>query len=203
MPAHKEKLENHHRQSEAVVFLGAIDVSEGHALQLRRSVFRKAGVASVGPAVNRDLKAVDIEQVDRRLPRDQDVFGVQVADDEAVFVNGGDGARDVGRDVDQKGPGGFWEFLEPALGAVQGVNLFGAADLFHDEAGDLAAGRVEQHVDGPAREVEQPVISEAGEGDELLGLLRRRRLVVNLGDQVAAILNFVNLAFGADSDTPS
>src|SRR5262249_16341394 len=159
------------RQSEAVVFLRAIDVAEGHALQFRRSVFRKAAVAAIGPAVNRDLKAVDIEQVDRRLPRDQDVFGIQIADDEAVFVDGGDGAGDVGREVDQKGPGGFWEFLEPALWAVQGVNLFGAADLFHDEAGDFAAGRVAQHVDGPGREVEQPVISEAGEGDELLGLL--------------------------------
>src|SRR5262245_19753742 len=202
MPAHKEKLENHHRQSEAVVFLRAIDVSEGHALQLRRSVFRKAAVAAVGPAVNRNLKTVDVEQVDRRLPRDQDVFGIQVADDVAVFVDGGDGASDVGRDVDQKGPGGFGEFLEPALGAVQGVNLFGAADLFHDEAGKVAARRFAQHVDVPGGEVEQSVISEAGECDELLGLLRRRRLVVNLGDQVGAVLNFVNLALAADPDSP-
>src|SRR5262245_14108937 len=203
MPSQKEQLEDHDGYTETIMLLRTIHIAEGDALQFGRSVFSEAAVASVGLTINRDLKAVDIEQIDRRLPRDQDVFGIQVADDEAVFVNGGDGASDVGRDVDQKGPGGFWEFLEPALGAVQGVNLFGAADLFHDEAGDLAAGRVEQHVDGPGREVEQPVISEAGEGDELLGLLRRRRLVVNLGDQVAAILNFVNLAFGADSDTPS
>ena len=73
------------------------------------------------------LEAVDVEQIDRGLTRDQDVFGVYVADDQAVFMYRGDGSRDVGRDVDQKRPRRFRELLQPALGTVQRVNFFGQA----------------------------------------------------------------------------
>ena len=74
MPAHKQKLEDHHPQSETIVLLRAIYVAEGDALQFRRSVFRKSAFAAVGLALGRDLEAVDVEQVDRGLLRDQDVF---------------------------------------------------------------------------------------------------------------------------------
>src|SRR5262245_37468566 len=119
-----------------------------------------------------------------------------------MFVNGGDGSRNIGRDVDQKGPRRVWKLLQPALGAVQRVYLFGPADLFHDEAGDGAVWRVAQHIDRPGGEIEQPFIAEARQDDEFLGLLRRRRLVINLGHQVAFILNFVDLALRAGSDSP-
>src|SRR5215475_15923450 len=102
MSAHKEKLENQYRQSEAVVFLRAIYLAEGDALQFRRRIFRKSALAAVSLPLGRDLEAVDVQQVDRGLPRDQDAFGVHVADHQAVFVDGGDGSRDVGRDVNQK-----------------------------------------------------------------------------------------------------
>src|SRR5262245_38196517 len=171
MPSQKEQLEDHDGYTETIMLLRTIHIAEGDALQFGRSVFSEAAVASVGLTINRDLKAVDIEQIDRRHPRDQNVFGIQIADDEIVFVDGGYGARDVGRYVNQKRPGGFWEFLEPAFRAVQGVNLFGAADLFHDEAGDLAARRIAQNIYRPGREIEQPVIAQAGKRDELLRLL--------------------------------
>src|SRR6266508_1096035 len=201
MPAHKEKLEDYDRQPEAIVLLRAIHVAEGDALQFRRSVFRKSSFAAVGLAVGRDLEAVDVEQVDRGLPRDQDVFRVQVADDQAVFVDEGDGPCDVRSDVDQERPRRFGEFLQPALGAVQRVNLLGLADLFHYEADDLSVRSVAQRRDRPGGEIEQPFIAEARQDDELLGLLRRRRLVIDLGHQVAVILNFVDLAFRAGSDS--
>src|SRR6185503_21303515 len=107
------------RQSEAIMFLRAIYVAESDPLQFRRSVLRKSAFAAVGLALGRDLEAVDVKQVDRGLMRDQDVFGVHVADDQAVFMYRGDGPRDVGRDVDQKRPRRFRELLQPALGTVQ------------------------------------------------------------------------------------
>src|SRR5262245_57526435 len=203
MPAHKEKLEDYHRQSEAIVLLPAINVAESDALQFRRSVFRKSALAAVGLAVGRDLEAVDVEQVDRGLPRDQDVFRVHVADDQAVFVDEGGGPRDVRGDVDQERPRGLGEFLQPALGAVQRVNLLGLADLLHHEADDLSVRRVAQRRYRPGGKIEQPFIAEARQDDELLGLLLRRRLVIDLGHQVAFILNFVDFSLGADSDSPS
>src|SRR5262249_35855835 len=89
-----------------------------------------------------------------------------------------------------------------ALGAVQRVNLLGLADLLHHEADDLPVRSVAQRRDRPRGEIEQPFIAEARQDDELLGLLRRRRLVIDLGHQVAIILNFVDLAFRAGSDSP-
>src|SRR5262244_2519999 len=119
-----------------------------------------------------------------------------------MFVNGGDGSRDIGRDVDQKGPRRVRKLLQPALGAVQRVYLFGPADPFHHEPDDGAVWRVAQHINRPGGEIEQSFIAEARQGDEFLGLLRRRRLVINLGHQIASILNFVDLALRADSDSP-
>src|SRR5215813_5488312 len=95
-----------------------------------------------------------------------------------MFVNGGDGSRDVGRDVDQKGPRRVWKFLQPALGAVQRVYLFGLADLFHDEAGDRAVWRVAQHINRPGGEIEQSFIAEARQGDERLVNLSARPVEV-------------------------
>src|SRR5262249_53427327 len=201
VPPHKEKLEDHHRQPEAIVLLPAIHFAERYALQFRRSVFRKPALAAVGLAVGRDLEAVDVQQVDRGLPRHQDVFGVQVADDQPVFVDGGHRPRDVRGDVNQERPRRLWEFLQPALGAVQRVNLLGLADLLHHEADDLSVRSVAQRRDRPGGEIEQPFIAEARQGDELLGLLRRRRLVIDLGHQVAIILNFVDFAFRAGSNS--
>jgi hypothetical protein len=47
MPAHKEKLKDDDRQSEAVMRLRAIDIAEGDALQFRRGVSRKAAIAAI------------------------------------------------------------------------------------------------------------------------------------------------------------
>src|SRR5262249_34881959 len=46
-------------------------------------------------------------------------------------------------------------------------------------------------------------IAESRQDDEFLGLLRRRRLVVNLSRQITSILNFVDRALRSDSDSPS
>src|SRR5262245_53707985 len=138
MSPHKQKLKDQYRQSETVVLLLAIYFAERHTLQFRRRVFWKSSFAAVSLAVERDLKAVDVQQMDRRPSSDQDVFGIHVAYDQSMFVDGRDGSRDVGSDINQKGPRSFGEFLQPAPRAVQRVNLFGFADLFHHEAGDFS-----------------------------------------------------------------
>src|SRR5262249_36837635 len=125
----------------------------------------------------------------------------QVSDDQAVFVYGRDGSRDIGRNVNQERPRSSGEFLQSALGAVQRMSLFGLADLFHHEADDLSVRRVTQRRYRPGREAEESFITEARENDEFLGFLRRRWLVINLCHQIASTPNFIDFAFRAGSDS--
>src|SRR5262249_52921724 len=109
MPAHKQQLEDHHRQPETIVLLPSIYVSERHALQFWRCIFWKPSLTTIGLAFDRNLETVDIEQIDRGLPRDQDVFGIEIAYHQSVFVDGRYRSRDVGRGIDQKRPRSFGE----------------------------------------------------------------------------------------------
>src|SRR5262249_24867039 len=81
--------------------------------------------------------------------------------------------------------------------------LFGLANLFHDEAGDLSVRRVTQRRYRPGREIEESFITEARQNDEFLGLLRRLRLVINLCHQIISTPNFIDVAFRAGSDSAS
>src|SRR5262252_1237092 len=160
MPTHKQKLKDRHSQPEPIVLLRAINVAKSDALQFGWRVFRKSSFAAICLAVEPDLEAVDVQQIDRRLPRDQDVFGIHVSDDQTMFVYGRDGSRDIGRDVNQERPRSSGEFLQSALGAVQRMNLFGLANLFHHEAGDLSVRRVTQRRYRPGRKIEESFITE-------------------------------------------
>src|SRR5215475_8231442 len=116
-------------------------------------------------------------------------------------MDGRDRSRYVGRHVNQKRPRRFRKFLQPALRAVQRVYFLRLTDLLHHEAEDFSIRLLAQRRDGPGREVEQPFIAEARQDDEFLGLLWRRRLMIELGHQVALIPNFIDLALGAGPDS--
>src|SRR5262249_32605926 len=146
---HKQQLEDHHRQPETIVLLPSIYVSKRHALQFWRRIFWKPSLTTIGLAFDRNLETVDIEQINRSLMSDQDVFRVQVAYHQSVFVDGHYCSGDIGGNVDQKHPRSFGEFLEPTLRTVERVNLFGLADLLHHEANDISVRSVEQRSDRP------------------------------------------------------
>ena len=106
MATHEQHQEDHHGEAEIVVALAAHDSGQRLVLQFRRREGRHADIARMNALAVADLEAVAIDQPHPRVLRDQDAAMVHVGDRVALGVQGGEGARDIGRDPDQEAPVG-------------------------------------------------------------------------------------------------
>ena len=104
MPSHKQKKKNHDGEAETVVVCRSNDLSEVFFLEFRRCKRLDADLAGISLSLGGNLKAVAVNQLDRRIRRDQDAAFVDVADDAARGVNGAEGPGCVGASANQKAP---------------------------------------------------------------------------------------------------
>lgn len=199
MAAHEQDLEDQDSQAESVVIHRADHVQRA-PLELRRDVGGDADPAEELPAAGLDLEAVAIDQADRRLPGDQRVAMVDVPYQVPVLVDHGEGPGEVGRGMEQEPPGGVGERAEPALRAVKVVDLLVPGDLRHDQADDLAAGPAMAGVHRPGAYPEQRLGLQPRHRPQLLGVLPRQRLVVELGDPLAVRGQLVDLPLAAPAE---
>ena len=183
MPAGHQQLEDEHGQGEAVVLLAACRRVEWLPEQLRRQVVVDADSTAVDLA-RAELDAVAIDDADTGVSPDENIAVVEIADDDVVGVQGGDGAGYVVGDLDDesiRGSGQQGETIERGYDLMQEVSVL---DRRHDEAGRLAGVLVDHDLVRPGGNGSQLGYAGTGKLGQLGGMVVIDRLVIDFGDDV-------------------
>lgn len=205
-PFHQQ-LEQQHRQTEAIVFGGAIEVPERLTLQFRRGEFGLPHRAAEGEPRLRvaDLEGVGIHQSDDGGVADEDVGFVDVPDDVAPGVEVREGGGEVAGaavqvEVVEQG------FLFPAgFGGVEDVDGGGFHHPRHQVADDFLAGvRGPQQIDGPGDGDDPRGEGAVGRGGvvhqgEFVGVFVGG-VVINFGDEGGVVQNCIDAALATAAD---
>jgi hypothetical protein len=133
MPAHKQQKEDQYRETEIVVVVGADDICERFALQLRRSERIHPYVAQKSAAAMNQLEAVTVYQPYCGVLTDENAAMVHVADDAPHFMNCRKDPSGIGGRSHEKAPVCPLEVRTATLGAVQLMNIMPIGKLWEKQ----------------------------------------------------------------------
>lgn len=198
--SHAKQLEDRDGEAEIVMGDSALDLAQFDAVELRRSEVLRAHDAGVGAPTEFELEAVRINQRDRGIFRDQHTGMIEISDDAAGLVHGGDGSCNVLSRPDQEAIVGGREVQLARLGTVELVDRAVSGDQAHDEARE-GAGCIGGHVDREGDQVgllRQPAFDHGTD----FPLTRPAQVVlVDLDGLVTAAGDGIDIAFAAAADS--
>jgi hypothetical protein len=140
MSAHEQQMKDDDGETEGIMVGRSSDRREIAPQQLRGREELDTDAAGKARSIT-DLKGVAVDGGDRAVVAHPNVAVVDIANDEARLVNGGDEARDIGRHMNDEAIVGAREMPDAGAGAVKLVNAARIRNARHDEA-DGGARRV-------------------------------------------------------------